>query len=243
MRRRTGSWAGSPDATNRCLANCSQGRSRWWRVRFCLSSWQGLAPRAWVRNSFRNSMKAISRCTRCGFRVPASPSRSTCRTRSKRAFASFPKSDRQRTRLNSSHYCPPRFFSPGRASYVLGVSTRRSEALFVRCLGGPRLVVVGVVLLCGLAGLGATRLGSEFIPRLDEGEIAMLALRIPGTSLSQSIEMQEAIEARIREFPEVERVFAKIGTPDVATDPMRSEERRVGKECVSTCRSRWSPYP
>src|SRR3546814_5423453 len=47
-----------------------------------------------------------------------------------------------------------------------------------------------------------------------------LALRIPGTSLSQSIEMQEALEARIREFPEVERVFAKIGTPDVATDPM-----------------------
>src|SRR3546814_950993 len=81
MRRRTGSWAGSPDATNRCLANCSQGRSRWWRVRFCLSSWQGLARRAWVRNSFRNSMKAISRCTRCGYRVPASPSRSKCRKR------------------------------------------------------------------------------------------------------------------------------------------------------------------
>src|SRR3546814_21172263 len=48
----------------------------------------------------------------------------------------------------------------------------------------------------------------------------MHALRIPGTSLSQSIEMQEALEARIREFPEVERVFAKLGTPDVATDPM-----------------------
>src|SRR3546814_832082 len=81
-------------------------------------------------------------------------------------------------------------------------------------------VVAGAVLLVVLAGLGATRLGSEFIPQLDEGDIAMHALRIPGTSLSQSIEMQEALEARIREFPEVERVFAKIGTPDVATDPM-----------------------
>src|SRR3546814_1870927 len=54
----------------------------------------------------------------------------------------------------------------------------------------------------------------------------MHAMRIPGTSLTQSIAMQEALEKRIRQFPEVERVFAKIGTPEVATDPMppRSEE-------------------
>jgi cobalt-zinc-cadmium resistance protein CzcA len=63
-------------------------------------------------------------------------------------------------------------------------------------------------------------LGSEFIPNLDEGDIAMHALRIPGTSLSQAIDMQRALEERIRKFPEVERVFAKIGTADVATDPM-----------------------
>src|SRR3546814_8883344 len=50
--------------------------------------------------------------------------------------------------------------------------------------------------------------------------IAMHAMRIPGTSLTQSIAMQEALEKRIRQFPEVERVFAKIGTPEVATDPM-----------------------
>src|SRR3546814_11836672 len=48
----------------------------------------------------------------------------------------------------------------------------------------------------------------------------MHAMRIPGTSLTQSIAMQEALEKRIRQFPEVERVFAKIGTPEVATDPM-----------------------
>src|SRR5690606_399081 len=52
------------------------------------------------------------------------------------------------------------------------------------------------------------------------GDIAMHALRIPGTSLGQAIEMQEALEARIRQFPEVERVFAKIGTAGVASDPM-----------------------
>ncbi|MBU3992453.1 MAG: efflux RND transporter permease subunit, partial [Alphaproteobacteria bacterium] len=52
------------------------------------------------------------------------------------------------------------------------------------------------------------------------GDIAMHALRIPGTSLGQAIRMQESLEKRIRQFPEVERVFAKIGTADVATDPM-----------------------
>ncbi len=67
-------------------------------------------------------------------------------------------------------------------------------------------------------GLMTSRLGSEFVPNLDEGDIAMHALRIPGTSLTQSIEMQEILEQKIRELPEVERVFSKIGTGDVATD-------------------------
>jgi cobalt-zinc-cadmium resistance protein CzcA len=89
-----------------------------------------------------------------------------------------------------------------------------------RVLAWPRAALVAAVLLVALSGWGATRLGSEFIPNLDEGDIAMHALRIPGTSLSQAIAMQEALENRIRQFPEVERVFAKIGTADVATDPM-----------------------
>lgn len=99
------------------------------------------------------------------------------------------------------------------------ISTRYAPALD-KVLAKPKPFVAAAVILVALAGLGATRLGSEFIPQLDEGDIAMHALRIPGTSLSQSIQMQEALEKRIRQFPEVERVFAKIGTPDVATDPM-----------------------
>ena len=66
----------------------------------------------------------------------------------------------------------------------------------------------------------ATTLGSEFIPQLDEGDITLHALRIPGTGLEQSIDMQIALENRINEFPEVDKVFSKIGTPEVATDPM-----------------------
>jgi cobalt-zinc-cadmium resistance protein CzcA len=81
-------------------------------------------------------------------------------------------------------------------------------------------VVTLAVALVLLAGLQAGRLGTEFVPNLDEGDIAMHALRIPGTSLSQAVEMQAALESRIREFPEVSHVFTKIGTAEVATDPM-----------------------
>jgi len=80
--------------------------------------------------------------------------------------------------------------------------------------------VAGAVALVAIAAFGASRMGSEFVPNLDEGDIALHALRIPGTSLTQAIGMQTALEARIKQFPEVERVVAKMGTAEVATDPM-----------------------
>lgn len=81
-------------------------------------------------------------------------------------------------------------------------------------------VVAGALAAVVLCGLLATRLGSEFVPSLDEGDIAMHALRIPGTSLDQAVRMQATLEARIKRFPEVLRVFGKLGTAEVATDPM-----------------------
>lgn len=81
-------------------------------------------------------------------------------------------------------------------------------------------IIAGAIALVALAGFAATRMGSEFVPNLDEGDIALHALRIPGTSLSQAVRMQTALEARLKQFPEVERVVAKIGTAEVATDPM-----------------------
>lgn len=74
-----------------------------------------------------------------------------------------------------------------------------------------------LVILCGWL---ATRLGSEFLPSLDEGDIAMHALRIPGTSLTQAVGMQEQLESAVRAMPEVSHIVAKIGTADIATDPM-----------------------
>ncbi len=84
-----------------------------------------------------------------------------------------------------------------------------------------RYAVVGLAsLVLVVSGLLATRLGAEFVPQLDEGDIALHALRIPGTSLTQAIGMQTDLEKRLREFPEVEKVFTKIGTADIANDPM-----------------------
>jgi len=80
------------------------------------------------------------------------------------------------------------------------------------------VVVTTALAILLVSGLSATRLGSEFMPNLDEGDIAMHALRIPGTSLQQAIQLQEILEAKIKELPEVERVFTKIGTAEVATD-------------------------
>ncbi|WP_137927345.1 CusA/CzcA family heavy metal efflux RND transporter [Cupriavidus sp. 2SB] len=67
----------------------------------------------------------------------------------------------------------------------------------------------------------ATRLGSEFIPNLNEGDMAIQALRIPATSLTQSVEMQKTIETTLKaKFPEIERIFARTGTAEIASDPM-----------------------
>ena len=84
-----------------------------------------------------------------------------------------------------------------------------------------RVPVVGAAAaLVVLSGIVASRMGSEFLPNLDEGDIALHALRIPGTSLSQALSMQNQLEDKIKALPEVSHVFAKIGTADIATDPM-----------------------
>ena len=82
-----------------------------------------------------------------------------------------------------------------------------------------KVITAALVLVVGSIVL-AFNLGGEFIPSLDEGDIAMHAMRIPGTSLTQAITMQHLVESRIDQFPEVNRVFSKIGTAEIASDPM-----------------------
>ncbi|MCQ2997241.1 CusA/CzcA family heavy metal efflux RND transporter [Pseudomonas syringae group sp. J309-1] len=77
------------------------------------------------------------------------------------------------------------------------------------------------VALIVLSGFTASRMGSEFIPSLSEGDFALQALRVPGTSLTQSVDMQQRLEkAIVEKMPEVERVFARTGTAEIAADPM-----------------------
>ncbi len=83
-----------------------------------------------------------------------------------------------------------------------------------------RSVAIAAALIVIGSGFVATRMGGEFIPGLDEGDVALAAIRIPGTSLTQSLEMQMALEKRLRQIPEVKDVFARTGTAEVATDPM-----------------------
>jgi cobalt-zinc-cadmium resistance protein CzcA len=81
-------------------------------------------------------------------------------------------------------------------------------------------VAIAASVLIVLCLLIASRMGSEFVPSLDEGDIAVQALRMPGTSLTQSLEMQRVLEQRLKKFPEVKENFARVGTAEVASDPM-----------------------
>lgn len=83
------------------------------------------------------------------------------------------------------------------------------------------VVLTAVVVIVALSLLAGSRLGREFVPNLNEGDFSIQALRIPGTSLTQSVEMQARIEERLKQkFPEIERIFARTGTAEIASDPM-----------------------
>ncbi|QYF93097.1 CusA/CzcA family heavy metal efflux RND transporter [Massilia sp. PAMC28688] len=83
------------------------------------------------------------------------------------------------------------------------------------------VVLTLAAVLVILSGALATRLGSEFVPSLNEGDFAIQALRIPGTSLTQSLALQRQLESGLKaKFPEIERVFARTGTAEIASDPM-----------------------
>ena len=104
---------------------------------------------------------------------------------------------------------------------VMRTARRRYEPVLQWVLGHRNIAFSAAVVLVVLSGVLASRMGSEFIPSLSEGDFAMQALRVPGTSLSQSVEMQQRLEkAVIEQVPEVERMFARSGTAEIASDPM-----------------------
>ncbi|WP_085694831.1 MULTISPECIES: CusA/CzcA family heavy metal efflux RND transporter [unclassified Pseudomonas] len=99
---------------------------------------------------------------------------------------------------------------------------RRAYAPALAWVMGHRKAALGLALgTVVLSGAVAARMGSEFVPSLSEGDFALQALRVPGTSLTQSVDMQQRLETLILgKVPEVERVFARTGTAEIASDPM-----------------------
>ena len=107
-----------------------------------------------------------------------------------------------------------------RESLLIRGAKRAYEPLLAGALKLRWALVAGATVLVVASGWLATTLGSEFVPQLDEGDVAIQALRITGTGLGQSLELQAQLEQRISEFPQVEIAFARVGTAEVATDPM-----------------------
>ncbi len=87
------------------------------------------------------------------------------------------------------------------------------------------LVIIGAVALLIFSGWVATRLGSEFIPRLEEGALVVNTVRLAGVSLEESVRYGTRIEKTLlNEFPnEIKNIWTRTGTPEVATDPMGLE--------------------
>jgi cobalt-zinc-cadmium resistance protein CzcA len=126
-------------------------------------------------------------------------------------------------------------FVPVLVATFLRTHTEQREPFLVRLLHGvyPRLLgplmsapkrvlAVALVLLLA-AGLVGSRMGAEFVPRLDEGALAIQILRLPSVSLEESVRGATRFERVIREFPEVTTVVSKTGRAEIATDPMGVE--------------------
>ena len=116
-------------------------------------------------------------------------------------------------------------FVTGKVKEEEGAVMRGARRVYAPALAwvmAHRTVAVGAALaVIVLSGVLTSRMGSEFVPSLSEGDFALQALRVPGTSLTQSVDMQQRLETLIlAKVPEVERVFARTGTAEIASDPM-----------------------
>ena len=98
---------------------------------------------------------------------------------------------------------------------------RKYEPLLTKSLAKGKVIISIAIALFAVAIFAFTRMGGEFIPQLDEGDIAFHAILKPGSSLTETIETTTKIERIVKaEFPEVETIISRIGVADVPTDPM-----------------------
>lgn len=103
---------------------------------------------------------------------------------------------------------------------ILRFARRFIQPAIVAAVARPKVVLISAIAALVVGAVSFTVLGREFIPTLDEGDIAMQALRVPSASLEQSLAMQMALEKVIKAQPEVETMFSRTGTAEAAVDPM-----------------------
>jgi cobalt-zinc-cadmium resistance protein CzcA len=107
------------------------------------------------------------------------------------------------------------------------VLVRALHRVYPRWLGplmnAPERVIAASLALVVIAGLVASRMGAEFVPRLDEGALAIQVMRLPSVSLEESVAGGTRFEQVVKEFPEVVSVVTKTGRAEIATDPMGVE--------------------
>ncbi|TFL13531.1 CusA/CzcA family heavy metal efflux RND transporter, partial [Pusillimonas caeni] len=124
-------------------------------------------------------------------------------------------------------------FVPAAVALFIGKRVTEKESVLIRAakrayrpaldlaMSNKPVVLTAAVVAVVLSGLIGARMGSEFIPSLNEGDFAIQAMRVPATSLTQSVEMQQQLERKLlKEFPQIERIFARTGTAEVASDAM-----------------------
>lgn len=107
-----------------------------------------------------------------------------------------------------------------RENLFMRMAKRTYLPLLRRAIDNRLAVAVMAAIIVVASAVAAARMGGEFIPSLDEGDVALASIRIPGISLTQSLDLQKALEKRITRIPEVKEFFTRIGTAEIATDPM-----------------------
>lgn len=104
------------------------------------------------------------------------------------------------------------------------VVMRYAKSIYKPCLTfalySPKIIIFSALSIFAISLYLTTKLGTEFVPQLDEGDIAMHAMRIPGTGIDQAVMMQNQLESLLSTTPEIDKIFSKIGTAEIASDPM-----------------------
>jgi cobalt-zinc-cadmium resistance protein CzcA len=99
--------------------------------------------------------------------------------------------------------------------------------LLRRVLRRPSVALGAGLVVLALAGGLVPRLGAEFVPQLDEGDLLLEARRLPGIALSETVATDLRVERAVLKVPEVDHVVARAGAPEVATDPMGVEQSDI----------------